>query len=114
MIDDRDAGVAFERGDISGSDHARHRHQLAAFAAEQVVVMRVLQLEPCAAVIEHDLADRLLGHELLDRAEHRGEIRGDIEFRLQILKRPGVMMALSHQREDRIGDDGLAGHTGGA
>src|SRR5579872_4956148 len=113
MVEDRNPGLTLERGKIAGAEQARDRHQLAAARAVQMVVMRVAELEARAAVFQDELADFARCGELLGGAEDRREICRDValaERGVQIFERPGVVMALAHQRQDRGGNDRGACH----
>ena len=72
-----------------------------------MVVMRLLQLEPGASVFELDFADGAAGHEFLGGAEDRREIRVRAargQPGLEVLERPGMVIALFHKAPHRGGD----------
>ena len=113
MIDNRRAGCTLHRREALVLDLARHRHEVVTARAVEVIVMCANQLEPRAPVIERDLACGPIGGELLRSAEHRGEIcRMALprECDVQLLKRPGMALALRHEGDHRCRDAGFAGH----
>ena len=114
VVENRDPGLALERGKIAGPDQARHRHELAAIRAVQMVVVRAAQFEPGASVIEQQLANDAAGGQLLGGSEYRGEIARMTaldESRMQLVERPGMPFAAGHQADHRGGDSGFAGHA---
>jgi hypothetical protein len=74
VLADRDTGLGFKGGKCRTLDYARHRDELIAGGAVQMVVMRRDQLETGTAVVEHYLAERPIRHQLFGGAKDRGEI----------------------------------------
>jgi hypothetical protein len=63
-----------EHREIVSADHARNCDQLATARAEEMVMMRLLQLEAGAPVFELDFAGRATGNELFSGAKDRRKI----------------------------------------
>src|ERR1700680_2482638 len=115
MIGDGDLGLAFERGEIVPADDARNRDQLTTACAEEMVVVRLRQLEPGAPILELDLARCAVGHQLLGGAEDGGEVRAHAargQPGLEVFERPGMVVTSFHQAPHRGGDQRFSRHSG--